>query len=868
MLRRSTQNLLCALGFVGGIAIRSWFEIPLIAGFALACAGIVTSILGWKRERVRIGGLIALFLFLGIGRTDAALRPLPESDISHWAGQTVEVEGVVAYDPEIRLKTQKVVVEVSRVTHPPTPPKRGFRQVPSMRGVPEGRGVSEVSGKLLVIVPAVHAMEVGDAVQLKCAIEKPEFIEDFDYPRYLAKDGIYATCTYPEMLSRAPGAHGFRWTLARFKRDFQSSLNAVVPDPEGAFLGGILVGSRGRIPESVLDDFQRIGITHLIAISGYNITIIATGILALLTLFLRRHAAFPFLVLIIAAFTVMVGGSASVVRAAIMGLMLHAAYVSDRLYRPGYGLALAAAVMLAVNPRLLRDDLGFDLSFLATFGIMTLTPWFTRKFSWVTDSWHIREALAMTCAAQVTTLPLLVGSFDRVSLISPLANIIIVPMIPFVMALGFGAGITGIIPALGWIAGKAAWLASYIVLQLAHALARIPAASVTVPDWAWTLVVVAYGFVVLAVWQKRRVKSVGARLIAPVLKRIRRPARLMQSQEAIRALTVETAEIHLDDERPPSDSFLTREEDSEDIPLPNKGEGGGAGVWRGTRNWTQSHRVLVGLIIAVVVFVAVSTPSYLNWKRFSVAVFDVGQGDSILVSAPKGKQMLNDGGPDATVLSKLGRAMPWWDRTIELVVLTHPHADHATGLVEVLKRYKVRKVLMTGVTHDTAEYHAFVSEVATQRIDVQRPIAGDVLALGDVSLTVLYPFESLEGKSFQEPNDTSIVLKVEYGDASFLFTGDAGITVEPGLIERFSDELDVDVLKVGHQGSADASAEEFLNIVTPAYAVISVGENNSYGHPSPRIVKRLERFGARVLRTDKEGDVKFIVGEDGLKLKH
>jgi len=111
MLRRSTQNLLCALGFVGGIAIRSWFEIPLIAGFALACAGIVTSILGWKRERVRIGGLIALFLFLGIGRTDAALRPLPESDISHWAGQTVEVEGVVAYDPEIRLKTQKVVVE-------------------------------------------------------------------------------------------------------------------------------------------------------------------------------------------------------------------------------------------------------------------------------------------------------------------------------------------------------------------------------------------------------------------------------------------------------------------------------------------------------------------------------------------------------------------------------------------------------------------------------------------------------------------------------------------------------------------------------------------------------------------------------------
>lgn len=904
MLRRSTLNLLLALGFVAGIAVRSWFATPLIAGYVLACAGLATAIIWWRRERVRAGGLIALFLFLGIWRTEVALQLPSLHDISRFAGQTVDIEGVVARDPDVRLKTEKIVMEVKSLVdgnssnpplmirggeggvmngerNPPRPvmagasstttiPSRGSWAKQFVRLLPLDPSYPKrgVSGNLLVIVPAVNLIEVGDKLRLKCEVVKPEMIEEFDYPRYLAKDGIYAQCIYPEILSREPGSHGVRWALARLKRDFQNSLNAVVQEPEGAFLGGILVGSRGRIPETVLEDFQKVGITHLIAISGYNITIIATGVLALLTLFLRRLVAFPFLVLVIAAFTVMVGGSASVVRAAIMGLMLHAAYVSDRLYRPVYGLTLAAALMLALNPRLLRDDLGFDLSFLATLGIMSLGPWFTRKFSRVTARWHIREALAMTCAAQVTTLPLLVGSFDRVSLISPLANLIIVPLIPFIMALGFGAGIIGIIPVLGWIAGNIAWLAAYTVLFIAHALAFAPAATITVPKQAWMLVVAVYALAIVGVWKKEKVKYWASRL----MRRFHRPARLMQSKEVIRAMTVETAEISLLD-----DDYDTRHPElaegslhivssirERDSPI---SVGMTVGMKQELKTWLRTHRIWIGAIVFVAVFMSVSIPSYLKWKRFSVTVFDVGQGDSILVAAPRGVQVLIDGGPDASILSQLGKGLPWWDRTIELVVLTHPHSDHVTGIVEVLKRYKIQKVFITGVLHNTEEYHIFLSELERRSIETHTPIAGEEFELGEMQMTIFHPFEILEGKQFEEPNDTSIVLKVEYNGASFLFSGDAGLKVELQLIERFGDELDVDVLKVGHQGSADASSEEFIAAVSPRFAAISVGKDNQYGHPSARVIKRLLRNETQVVRTDEFGNLQFVVQDGQVALK-
>ena len=837
MFRRSTIVFTLAAAFIAGIAFRSWVALPFLINYILGLCGIVILALG-KKGIVRLSGAVILIAVIGIGRLELALTPPPLSDISHFAGVEVTLTGIVAASPDVRMRTTRAVVSAHEVAV-----KDDHRAV---------------TGKILVSVPAVVDYEVGDMVQFRCAVKKPELYNDFDYPRFLAKDGIYALCPYPEIISHTAGKHGIRWALGRLKRDFIASLARVIHEPEGAFLSALLTGARGRIPESVNDDFTQTGISHLIAISGYNITIIATGVLGLLTLFVRRHIAFPFLVLIISGFTVLVGGSASVVRAAVMGLMLHAAYVSDRMYKPLSGLTLVAAGMLALNPRLLRDDLGFDLSFLATVGILMVSPHLMRYLDFIPARWKLREIIALTLAAQVTTLPLLVGSFDRVSAISPIANLMLVPCVPFLMAVGFIAGIVGVFPLAGEAAGAVAWVMAHAFLAVAHTLARVPGAALQVPSWSWTAVVALYAFAIIIWWQRRLLVLFWGEFKQRYRVRFNSHS-IIASKETIAAQSMEIALVPIDESlfREP---IIILEEKGKKDPRARIQEP----YWKKIIFLVEAHRLPIAIGAAALLFLAYSLPLYQRSKKLEVTFFDVGQGDAALINIPQGKQVLIDGGPDAGILSKLGSALPWWDRTIEYVVLTHPHADHVTGLVEALKRYKVEKVVMTGVVHTTDEYLAFLDEVRGRNIPVKFVVSGDSFALGEGEFSVLAPQESLEGKRVEELNGTSVVLRFVYGESSFLFMGDAPVEMEEGILAAGEWDLESNVLKVGHHGSSDSNSEEFINAVAPQYAVISAGKDNPYGHPSLRTVKRLERAGARVLRTDMRGDVRFI--GDGIVL--
>ena len=176
----------------------------------------------------------------------------------------------------------------------------------------------------------------------------------------------------------------------------------------------------------------------------------------------------------------------------------------------------------------------------------------------------------------------------------------------------------------------------------------------------------------------------------------------------------------------------------------------------------------------------------------------------------------------------------------------------------------MEKVVMTGVVHTTDEYLAFLDEVRGRNIPVKFVVSGDSFALGEGEFSVLAPQESLEGKRVEELNGTSVVLRFVYGESSFLFMGDAPVEMEEGILAAGEWDLESNVLKVGHHGSSDSNSAEFINAVAPQYAVISAGKDNPYGHPSLRTVKRLERAGARVLRTDMRGDVRFI--GDGIVL--
>jgi len=244
-------------------------------------------------------------------------------------------------------------------------------------------------------------------------------------------------------------------------------------------------------------------------------------------------------------------------------------------------------------------------------------------------------------------------------------------------------------------------------------------------------------------------------------------------------------------------------------------------------------------------------------QLLEVNFFDVGQGDAIFIETSFRHQILIDGGPSSVILEKLAESLPFWDRSIDLIILTHPEHDHLAGLIEVLKRYKVENILWTGVVRGTAEYKEWQKLIKNEGAKIKIAQAGQLIDFGNQSMEVLYPFENLEDKIVKNTNNTSIIAKLIFGTNSFLFTGDAYKSVEKKFIESDVD-LDSDVLKVGHHGSKTSNSEAFIKQVSPEIAVISAGKDNPYHHPHQETLDTLEKCGIKILRTDKDGDIKII----------
>ncbi|MCK4453970.1 MBL fold metallo-hydrolase [Candidatus Parcubacteria bacterium] len=277
--------------------------------------------------------------------------------------------------------------------------------------------------------------------------------------------------------------------------------------------------------------------------------------------------------------------------------------------------------------------------------------------------------------------------------------------------------------------------------------------------------------------------------------------------------------------------------------------------------------VILGLLFLVNVLAWIEVYNLTQSQVLEVTFFDIGQGDSIFIQTPQKHQILIDGGPDSTILEKLAEEMPFWDRTIDLIILTHPEHDHVAGLLEVLRRYKVEQILWTGIKRDTAEYRKWqelIKKEETEGAKIFIAQSNQRILTRNVLVNILSPFENLEGQEVKNTNNSSIIARLVFGNNTFLFTGDAYKSVERELIER-DITLNSDVLKVGHHGSKTSSSEEFIQAVSPEIAVIQCGKDNPYGHPYPETLATLEKFGIKILRTDQNGDVKIISDRNNLK---
>ncbi len=273
--------------------------------------------------------------------------------------------------------------------------------------------------------------------------------------------------------------------------------------------------------------------------------------------------------------------------------------------------------------------------------------------------------------------------------------------------------------------------------------------------------------------------------------------------------------------------------------------------------------LLLGNIFAWQEVFALAGPHYLK-----VTVLDIGQGDAIFIETPDRHQILIDGGPDSFVVGKLSSRLPFWDRDLDVVILTHPDKDHVMGLLQVLQKYKVDYIVWTGVIRSTETYQEWLRLLAAAEkkgTNVVKAKAGQRITSGDAILTTLHPFEDLTGQDFKETtNETGIISNLAYGKNSFLFTADVGSKTENLLIGNGID-VSAQVLKVGHHGSRFSTSDAFLQAVNPSIAVISSGKKNMYGHPAPEILQRLEKFGITTLRTDQMGDVQII--SDGTNIQ-
>ncbi len=272
------------------------------------------------------------------------------------------------------------------------------------------------------------------------------------------------------------------------------------------------------------------------------------------------------------------------------------------------------------------------------------------------------------------------------------------------------------------------------------------------------------------------------------------------------------------------------------------------------------------IVFIIVVLVVVNVVSWgflfdINSRVLRVVFFDVGQGDAIFIRTPQNHHILIDGGVDNTILEKLDKEIPFFYKNIDLVILSHPHADHVNGLIEVVGRYNVKDIICTGVDGDSGV--ALKWQEIIQRDGYRQAIAGQKVSAGNFYIKTLYPLTGIAGEKVDDLNEVSVVSKLNFDNREvFLFTGDVYREQEKEVIEYVEENgisLKTDVLKIGHHGSRTSTAEEFLLQTLPRIAIVMVGEDNRYDHPHQEVLDILGKYKVEIKRTDRHGDIIFEV---------
>lgn len=487
-LSKARVFLIFSICFIVGVGLRSLVAVPMTLIVVLVAGGIVLAILFWRRSwRVLAMGL--LFIALGIVRYELSIPVVDPGRIEFYNGDLVTFSGVVDVEPDTRADHVKLTMETKQML--------------------DAGQWREIHGRVLVTAALYPTYSYGDVLRIECDLRKPERIENFAYDQYLARYDIYALCSKPKITFMAANQGSAIFALLlRVKTRFVSIIQQSLPEPHAAFLGGLILGARKAIPPDLTEAFNRTGTSHIVALSGYNISIIGVLILNLCkALWIPRKRSFWIALCAILFFILITGAPASVVRAGIMGMLVLLARQLGRASRITNTLALAALCMVLINPKVLVFDAGFQLSFLATIGLVYLSPLleaFTKKLP---EAFAIRQNASATLSATLMTLPFIIVTFERISLLALPTNLLILPAVPIAMIAGFILGAVGLVwMPLAQLIGSFAWIILQYVLTVIEFFAHVPWASFHVASGQsrWVLLFYVPVFFALFILTKRK----------------------------------------------------------------------------------------------------------------------------------------------------------------------------------------------------------------------------------------------------------------------------------------------------------------------------------------------------------------------------
>lgn len=791
------------LSLSGGIVCAAYLQIPdEVPLFVMAVALIL--LLPTIRQERHLGALFLInVIFFWTGALDMNTylhkEPPPDHISRHLTGDRMTVEGLIDETPLYGNQRVELRVAVFRVLE-------GERSLP-------------VRGEVLVSAPRSVSVRYGDVVRLQSRLRKPRNFQNpggFDYVSFLRYRGILARGSIEReadlVVIRSGAGHPLRQALEEYRRKIKGLIRHVLPSPAAEILQASLLGDAREIPREIMDRFNTTGTSHIIAISGFNIGMVALFSVLVVRLVLRlfprlllrydgRKAALVLAVIPVIIYTAVAGAGVSVVRAAIMMVLFIMAVTAGKMRDLYNTLAGAALAILLVSPHALWD-LSFQLSFAAVWSILFFTPRLLKILpsvpaSCLTPFWArlagmFREFVAVTLAAAVGTMPIIVFSFNRIAVVTLFSNLLVVPLLG-ILAIPLGMGVLFTAPLSETIASlfllPAGWLVERSV-ELVTFFSSLPYGSLWVSTPRLWEVAVLYLFLYAA-------------------------AMVMDA--------------------------------------------------KGKR---ASFNFYIHVGLAVLTFCTLAVHSL--YIRFSdpgavtVTAVDVGQGTAVLVRGPTGEALLVDGGGFYDDRFDVGRYVlsPYLRhervRSLGAVALSHPHPDHVGGLPYIIENFEVREVWTNGAVSDAEAFVRFL-DATTRKALVPRRLNTDTppFSFDGMAVRVLNP----PPRDMEDDNDKSLVLHLSWRGKGILIPGDISRGVEEQICLQ-NPALRADVLVVSHHGSRYATSERLLDQVKPAVALISAGKENLFGLPHRETLERLSKRGVKIYRTDRDGAITVSLGRE------